>query len=70
MGDRYAWLKVEGDWGIRLGNWNIKLEVWDYGEDGTRSSKVGEIEIGRGTVKLRGKQGKNEKSVSWEDLNR
>lgn len=38
MGDRYAWLKVEGDWGIRLGNENTKLEVWDYGEDGTRTS--------------------------------
>lgn len=70
MGDKYAWLKVEGDWGIRLGNKNIKLEVWDYDEDGTRSEKVGEIEIGSGKVKLRGRHKRNEQSVSWDELNR
>ena len=61
---RYAHVHIEGNWGIRLGNKSIRIEVWDRDDE-----KIGTIAVGKTGVSVSGKGRAPPKVVKWDDLN-
>jgi len=64
MSQRYAHVHVEGNWGIRLGNKSIRIEVWDKDD-----KKIGTVAVGKTGVSVSGKGRAAPKVVNWDDLN-
>jgi hypothetical protein len=65
MAPRYAHVHVEGNWGIRLGNRSIRIEVWDKDD-----RKIGMVSVGKTGVEVSGKGRGTPTVVKWDDLNR
>jgi hypothetical protein len=63
MAPRDAHVHVEGDWGIRPGEGNITIEVWDK-----RDRKIGSVAIGSHGVSVKGRARRKPVVEGWDAL--